>query len=184
MVAFASPEDLAVYLRTATADEAAAGNPDILDTVAAVQALDLATGSIQADCHWAIAQETVTGIYRLRGSALHLPTLHLTAVTAVRLNDGPLLTRGQDYDWETTGRVEFHRWTAWARSTTAAITYTHGYDPVPPAIRGACLERAAQTYLNPAGHLSESLGGVSTTYARRPPAEDPRLAPYILMAGA
>lgn len=187
MAAFATAAHLATYLRTATADEAAAGSPDILDTAVAEQALDAATGYIRGWCHWSITEETVTETYRLRSNVLDLPTLRLTAVTLVSLNGGPNLTVGRDYVWDRSGRVEFLAWTVWARTTGVTITYTHGWPEPPEEVRGVCLELAAQLYGNPARNLSEGAagaGGVSTTFGRIVTDGDPRLARHLLMAGA
>ena len=177
---FATPTDLATYLRTATSEEAADGSPDILDTALALQLLDSATGYIQGACHWHIAPvETVTTRMRLSNNVLDLPTMRLTAVGALNIDGSANLIRGRDFDFDETGRVEVFSYLlgGWGRTKYAQITYSHGYAEVPDAVRGVCLEMAAQAYPNPSRHLSETVETTTTVFAR-PTDFDVRLAPY------
>lgn len=180
-MAFATPLQLANHLRTATSDEAAQGSPDVLDTARALQALDSATGTIQDECHWHIAPAaTVTSRLRVTSSTLHLPTMHLTAVSSLSVAGSQPLVADRDFGWDETGRVELWWQIVGWRSTYATITYTHGWDTAPAGIVAVCLERAATMYDNPYGYLSETADTVTTVYGRALTDLDYRLAPYRL----
>jgi hypothetical protein len=65
------------------------------------------------------------------------------------------------------------------------LTYTHGFNPVPDAVKAVCLERAAQTYVNPEMLVSATRGSVVDVFRRsgdasQELASDPRVAAYVL----
>jgi hypothetical protein len=182
MEPFATPTELATYLRTATQDEATAGSPDVLDTGVALQALELASGDIRAVCGWSISRETVTEpLAAWSFGKVFLPTLHLVSVTITA--DATTLTVNTDYTFTANGTITplRNRYVA----TLAEITYTHGYEPVPSAIKSVVLERAARIYSNPQQLVSATVGGVTDVFSRASApsqdlASDPRVQAYML----
>lgn len=176
-MAFASPADLAQFLQTATEADATAGDPNVLDTAIAQQALDSATATIVAACGWPILTETTTVLTRACPTIL-LPTLRLTAVGSVVDQAGNTVTPAL-YSWEEWGELTL--WGSWwsqrqiintgiATSHTPwnrlAITFTHGYDTVPAAVKDVCLELAASRYNNPTNLASTSRLGAVDVFRR------------------
>lgn len=174
----ATPAELATFLQKATQDEINAGNPDVLDTGVALQALASASGAVRAVCGWSVSQETVTET--LVGDGwVFLPTLYLTALSATV--GGTPLASGTDLVWYRNGTVRL----LWHRSgTPVTLTYTHGFSPVPDEVRAVVLELAAQTVENPLQMASSTVGGVVDVFSRSSGSDDlaadPRLAPYRL----
>jgi hypothetical protein len=167
---FATPAELATHLQTATEDEFDAGNPDVLDTGVAIQALTSATAEIRGVCGWSITQETVTDEPVEVERHISLPTLYLTAVSISY--EGNVLPTDA-YRWRRSGMIDMSPWrmlvinrTGANRWTDLLFTYTHGYVTVPPVVKAICLERAAFKYVNPAANLSETRSTVVTVYAR------------------
>jgi hypothetical protein len=172
--AFASPAELATFLRTASQVEADAGSGDVLDTGTALLALSSASGAIRSVCGWSISQETVTEMFTL-GQTVFLPTLNLTAVSVPSAVDGVA--------WSRNGTVRLSNLYPFAAS--AVVTYTHGYDPVPDAVKAVCLELAARHYINPEQMMSVTRGSVTDVFSYRSDPgtslkDDPRLQPFML----
>jgi hypothetical protein len=155
MASFAAPADLADYLQDQN-----------LDTTAAQQALDIATGVIRSIAGWSISQETGVELTLdgRGGRRLYLPTLLLTAVTSI-VEDGETLTFGDDYRWSRSGTVRrVGIGQVWPyEEQSIVITFTHGYNPVPDEIIGLCLALAGRQYENPEGLRSWSVDGLSET---------------------
>src|SRR5215207_344073 len=104
LASLATPAELATYLQTATAAEAAAGNPDVLDTARAQLLLDNASADIRSACGgWSITQETVTAqrVYPGTSGYIFIPTRRLTAFT-MTIN-AVTAVDGTDYTWEIDG---------------------------------------------------------------------------------
>lgn len=138
MSAFASSTDLQNWLQLST-----------VNTAAAELALNVASSTIRTWCGWPISEEEdVTAVLDgTGGRTLWLPTLKLTAVSSVEVDADPL-TVGTDFDWTSYGKlIRSGRWPSTPRSVE--VTYTHGYEVVPDAVKGACLMVAARAYNNP-----------------------------------
>lgn len=184
MASFATPAELATYLQTATAAEATAGNPDVLDTARAQLLLDNASAEIRAVCHWNISQETVTGqrVYPGLTGYIRIPTLRLTALTMTF--NGVAAVDGTDYSWTVNGggTVTVSRW--FTSSDVVLATYTHGYATTPAELKALCEERAAAAYANPPGYRSEHIDSVVTVYGGPDLRTDPRLSDYKLLGVA
>jgi len=196
-MAFASPAELAQFLQTATEADATAGDPNVLDTAIALQALDSATAAIVTACGWSVLTETATVVERACQTIL-LPTLKLTAVTSITDQVSNLISPTL-YQWEEWGELTL--WgTWWSRRQVVnsgaatsfppwnrlTITFTHGYDTVPAAVKAVCLELAASTYNNPTNLASTSRLGAVDVF-RRSASDggvdldgDARLDPYRL----
>lgn len=194
MISLATPTELAVYLQTATSDEAAAGNPNVLDTVVAEQALASASAKIRGAAGWSITEETATRtVYTW--DRIFLPVMNLTSVTVTVA--GVPVTEGSVFVDTQLAMVDFNPWLSpwfpraspWFPGDGAVVTYTAGFDPVPDGPKALCLELAAGIYSNPEGDVQSVYGQV--TEQHRPPATaanpedlrvDARLAPYVVMA--
>lgn len=189
---FATPEQLATRLGTATQAEADAGSPDVLDTLRALDALTGASGDIRSACRWSISQET-GATYTVTDwpcQRVYLRTMHLTAAT-VAVGASPLV-EGTDFTFDPAGWVDFNPGNTWWLQprvfgwTAVTITYSHGYATVPDEVVTLCLELAAQRYENPQGLLSTGRGDVSEVFARDltvdglPRLIRARLARYVL----
>lgn len=171
---FASPEELATFLRTASQVEADAGSGDVLDTGTALLALASASGAIRSVCGWSISQETVTETFTL-GQTVFLPTLNLTAVSVPSAVDG--------VSWSRNGTVRLLN--KYPFPAAAAVTYTHGFDPVPDEVKAVCLEQAARIYINPEQMMSVTRGQVTDVFSYRSDPgtslkDDPRLSRFML----
>lgn len=155
MASFATPSDLATFLR------------ETVDTAAAQQALDLATARIKARTGQTFT--VVTGdVVVLEGGdwLLRLPQRPVTAVTLVETSNGyaPLTyttaalgtqyrVLGSELTWLGRGLTSpGYVWPAQVR-----VTYSHGYATLPDDIRECCLVLAQDRYSNPAGLTSETV---------------------------
>jgi hypothetical protein len=131
------------------------------------QQLAWASERIRAYCGWHIypsIEQTAT-FDTLGGSVLMLPTLRLTAVTAVALADGTDLNVDDDLTWSEAGMLR--RATCWAWPSgfrQVAVTFEHGYEALPGGLAEVCAAAATRAPAQLASVTAESVGGVSRTY--------------------
>jgi hypothetical protein len=173
-VAFATTDDLRVELgiTTFTEDQEAR----------ALRRIDGATGAIQRYTRQTI-ELTSGDVAILTGSwtpALVLPELPVTAVTSVVI-DGETLTADTDYQFDgqrTLWRGDaVHDWSDWpwryprphechwgGPETKITVTYSHGFDPVPPEVVEICVAMALRGWDTPTGATSETIGSWSASY--------------------
>lgn len=160
---------------------------ETLDQQAATAALVEASGMIAGYCGWNITQETVTDA-AVDGTGtrdIWLPTLRLTDVASVEM-DGQSLTYDTHYTWTINGRL--HRPSGWPhRPRLLTVTYTHGHERVPDAVRGVCVALALRI-LDGTSHLSRlTVGAVTESYdpalnrAGLSPDEHATLGPYRIL---
>lgn len=187
MIPLATPTELATYLQTATQAEADGGNPNVLDTAVATQAIESASGKIRSAAGWSITEETFTRTFTSYTGRFFLPSLHLTAVS-MTVAGAAVAAERFTFDQDT-GEVSLAPYWSWPLGPLA-VTYTSGYPEVPDPIRGLCLEIAAGLYSNPSQAVSITYGNVTETYLRQgaPGIEDlrqdQRLSPYVYMGFA
>jgi hypothetical protein len=127
--------------------------------------LTTASGLVEAAARMPLALVTddVLTIRGSRESRILLPGRPVVAVTAVTL-DGAAVTGG----WHVADD-ELVRPGGWGCERDAlVITYTHGHDPIPDAIKAIVLELAARVWTNPGGVISQRLGQAQVTYAVGP----------------
>lgn len=130
--------------------------------------LEAASGVVRTYCGWSISAETVEGQPRDGdgSSLLLLPTLRLTAVTAVVLA-GRALVDGVDFDWSTAGiiqRLPYGR--CWPHKKRAIVTsYRHGYVLVPAEIKAVVVALAARSATAPAGLVQQTVGAITYRWA-------------------
>jgi hypothetical protein len=195
---FATPDDLAEFLQTATQAEADAGDPNVLDTTIALRALQAATDDIVAICGWSITAETGVSITVDPRQRVQLPTLYLTNVQSVTNQFGHVVATALYY-WEEWGEIHF--WGGWWGDRTVintaeypvyghdrlTIVFDHGFPTVPAVVRNVCLEQAAESVVNPLKLASFSRVGVQDIHRLRadvgnPLDVDERLNAYRLAA--
>lgn len=121
--------------------------------------------AIRRYCGWHIAPEiTETIVLDGDGSRhLWLPSLHVTAVTAVT-NGDTVLDVTDDLDWSETGFIELRcsRWTE--RPRRISVELTHGYEEIPADLVELAVSLAARAASSPSGAISEHAGQVSLTF--------------------
>lgn len=168
-MAFATEEDIATRLGRALSDIEAATVSDLLDQ---------ATGLIQGEAKQTITLVTDDEI-TLRGSRdreIILPERPVVSVSSVTLNGQALTT---DSDWYVDGDKLIRRrmildvahglyseqigwgFPAWA----LVVTYTHGYETIPDAIRAVTISLVVRSFVNPGGVMMERLGQAQMQYA-------------------
>lgn len=92
---------------------------------------------------------------------LLLPAAPVVAVTEVKLDDVAIT------DWELAEDGRLRRWSGWPNAyRNVAVTYTHGYDPVPEDVSDAVLDAAEGTLNANPGVTSMAVGGESVTFDR------------------
>lgn len=120
-----------------------------------------ATGAVRSYCGWVISSTTET--FTLDGDGgglLFLPSLHVRDVTAVRV-------AGEEqtgYAWSVNGTVEALG--CWKRGRrNVEVDAVHGYEQVPGDVVDVVLAVALRGALNPAGTVSESFAGATSSWA-------------------
>lgn len=164
-MAFAAASDLASRLGiTLTEDE----------QVRADALLGLATGVIKGEAGQEIERVEDDEI-TLRGTRerrILLPERPVVSVSSVTIDEVEIASTGWFVDGDHLVRrsswldfmdgLDFEGWDVAAAEI--AVTYTHGYDPVPGAIKAICLEAAVRAYVNPGSVGQESYGSERTSY--------------------
>lgn len=127
--------------------------------------IDQATAEVRRYCGWHITP-SVTESVTVDGSGhtfVSLPSLHVTAVTAVTENG--VLLDSSSYEWSTIGQLwRPWPWTGHYRSVTASIT--HGFPDVPEDVRAVVLAVAARAKASPDGVTRRQTGAVSESYSQ------------------
>ncbi|MFE2936668.1 hypothetical protein [Streptomyces sp. NPDC059278] len=154
---WAAADDLRAYLRL-----------DAIDEPAAEEVIKAAEMVIRGGLGQVIDQ--VQGdILHLVGTGhrvLNLPEMPVTAVTSVTVDD-QALTKGVDYRWNRYG-ILTRLGACWPLDADVEITYTHGYEPIPPLLVQVCLQVAGRAWVNPKEAVSsESLGDYSVSYDKQ-----------------
>lgn len=121
-------------------------------------------------CGWHIAP-SITQTVRVDGAggrSLWLPTLLITAVTAIT-NDGQALDVDADIDWSADGWIELrHR--CWShRPRSIEVTMTHGHVSTPENLVGLIAQIASRAVSSPTGTVREQAGSVSLQHGLTAP---------------
>lgn len=175
-MAFATADDLRVELGLSAFTED--------QETRAVRRLDAATGAIQRFTRQTIERVSgdvaiLTGTWQ---SGLVLPELPVVSIASVVV-DGETLTADADYIfdgqrtmWRGSTAWSWEEWTwrfPYPRATDShwggpetkvTVTYTHGFDPVPPEVTEICLNMAARGWDTPTGVTREQIGSWSAQY--------------------
>lgn len=133
-------------------------------TATEAERLEQAESLVRGFCGWHIApSRTVTAgtVRAYGGRTLFLPSLYVTDVSDVS-DDGSALTVEDDYTWSTSGVLT--RTCGWS-DALVTVTYTHGYEVVPPEVT-AVVQAIAQRAVNNPGGLatSRTIGPFSESY--------------------
>lgn len=130
------------------------------DDAAAARAITAATAAIQGYCHQRIERvedDKVTLDVFGAGDRLFLPELPVAAVSAV-VEDGVELDAGEDYVLGRHGII-YRIGQEWMIGVQAvAVTYTHGYAPLPADVVDVCTRAASRAYQ--AGLRAAETGGI------------------------
>lgn len=158
-MAFATEAELEDYL----------GGTDV-PTGQATLLLDLATGAIRewTDQRISPTQQRVETFHNApRRWALPLPHPPAVAVTVDQVVDDGTTLDAADYRLEPTNELvkvnadgDLRTW-----SGTVEVTYTHGFDQPPDAVKAATLAMASRGIANPHGTQSIKVGDYSETFA-------------------
>lgn len=104
-------------------------------------------------CGWHVAPSvTVTESHDIARGLIVLPTLHLTGVASIGLDDHQL--PDDEYSWGSGGGIEVHTVGYWP---AALVTYTHGHQAVPDNVATIGYE-LAQRALDTVGGNTKDFG--------------------------
>jgi hypothetical protein len=163
---FATPDELATRLGVSFSEE---------EENRAGELLVLASGLIQREAKQLI--ERVEGdILIRRGTSadrVRLPERPVVSISAVTLDAVPFT---EEIDWYLEGD-ELVRTSSAPSSTSFGlsggwgdagrileITYTHGFDPIPDAVKAVCLEATVRVWGNPGSVMQERYGSEQVSY--------------------
>lgn len=173
-MAYATAADLASFLQVPS-----------VDTATAELILDIVAVSIDDWCGQPLAQQSLSGLL-LDGTGaaeIVLPGFPVNSVASIETlsADGTwkLLSDGVDFTWSASGVVR-RRWPhantgalvvpAWPSGPSSIrVSYNRGTGTVKSSIKGVNLAAAARMMTNPAGLLSEQIGGMQLRYSAKTP---------------
>jgi hypothetical protein len=145
-------DDLAAYLQRD------------LDRITAELALQAASGVVRDYCRWQISEETATFVVNGSGSTLlRLPTLRLTDVTEIRVDDE--IIDAAEYRWTEGGLIERPAYGCPRKFRCVQVDATHGWAIIPDAVRAVVLTLASRYYVNPENLLSKTVGSITRTFS-------------------
>lgn len=135
-----------------------------VDDAAALLAVAGASGAVRSYCRWVLTEELEATLHAAgTGSrVLGLPTLMLTAVTAVRV-DGELLDE-EDYQWAQRGQLYRPAPACWPLWSRIEVDCDHGYPAAPDAVQIVALGVAARYLSNPESLRDATTATVTRTY--------------------
>jgi hypothetical protein len=147
------------------------------ETTRANTLLSLASGLIQGETRQQIelVEDDELAVRGLVEGRILLPERPVVSVAAVSLNGEAVPSGGYYLDGDTLVRGG-GGWTAWldaqdgiggrwgSNRTPLTVTYTHGYETIPDAIKAVCIEAAVRAYVNPGSVEQEAYGSERTSY--------------------
>lgn len=133
----------------------------------------LAVGAMVAYCGWD-PSTSVTGTVRLDGNGtrlLALPSLYVTAVTAVSVTDQwgtvttPTIGPGTEIGWSANGCLTWNGVGGWPEGQqNVAVTYTGGYDMLPDDLDAAVASLSKRTSAATFGATSRRMGTAAVNF--------------------
>jgi hypothetical protein len=129
---------------------------DATEYASAEQALKVATSLIQGYLGYPVfhVEDDVVVLFP-KGHLVLLPGPPVTDVSSVTSDGEPV-----EFVLRPAGVLRLTgRW-----SELVTVTYSHGHDPIPDAIKGACLSNAKRAVINPLALRQETTGPFSVTY--------------------
>jgi hypothetical protein len=151
MTQFATADELAARLGVEFTDD---------ETTRANTLLELASGTVQAAArqHIELVTDDQLTMPGTRETAILLPERPVVAATAS-------INGVQVTDFDVRDEEALVRRGGWGgTSDTVTVTYTHGYDPVPDAIKALTLEAVVRVWVNPGSVMAERYGSEQVTY--------------------
>lgn len=151
-----------------------------------------ASAWVRAYCGWHIypSQDDTVTVNTAGGQLLLLPTLYMTALGPVILTADSSTVDPTTLSWSQNGSVAYKPCQdVWPQPcwpvglSTVTVTFTHGYDEVPDAIKAVTVAIAKRMLSQLSGVQSEQAGMVLRTYADADvlsPAESAALNRYRL----
>lgn len=148
---------------------------DSLDETYAARARAKGTATVQALVGHPIYQVVDDEVTLLAAGqrVLQLPHWPVTAVKSVTVDGHPMVAA--DFDFTRTGellRTGARYGRSWGHGLVTVV-YTHGYELIPDPVKEVAIELAAASYVdeNPAGLVSETIGGYSVRYGTADPVD-------------
>ena len=163
MHALATPEQLGSFLQ----------QPIAVDDPTALLMLDIASGMVR-DYLQTDLDHTVDDVHVLdpeEGAFVTLGESPILEISKLEIYDGTTWTVVPKTEYVASPRlgivsaVKTSMITFPKRPETWRVTFTHGFETIPPTIVGVVLGIAARFFTAPDGITSESLGGYSVSYA-------------------
>lgn len=177
MAAFADLEDVATYL---------AVDESTLDADQVELLLDIASNAIRDEAGGQVIEQVTDDQIELRGvwaPDLWLPQFPVTAVDSIAVDGNELAATS--YRFSSDGRVTRYPGAGineapldgpdgtgpchWGGpDLLVAVTYTHGYEEIPPSVKGICLDLVKRAIRTPdAGAIiQETVASYSVSYSR------------------
>lgn len=135
--------------------------------------LTLASGLIQREARQDIGlvEDDVFATRATREQSILLPERPVVSVSSVTVGgsgvtdwylDGDELVRRSGWEVSLNGIEGTAGWGS--RNVPLVVTYTHGYNPVPDAIKAVCLEAVTRVWVNPGSVMSERYGSEQVAY--------------------
>lgn len=156
MAAFATTDEFAIFLGRA-------GLGELANLAQAEQALAFATGLVQeytGQHLFYVADDTVELWPRNGGQVVVLPEMPAVSVSAVLDEDGEpvgwTLRPGGVLRLDST------------QSGPVTVTYSHGYETIPNAVKAATMQTASRLTTNPTEVRQQAAGSFSVTYGSAP----------------
>lgn len=158
----------------ASSDELASmSNDESLDSLRGVLLLEQASAVIQTYCRQTF-DRVVDDEVELRGTwagRLQLPERPVESVSAVAVDGTAIddyrrvrdvLFRGRQDAWNVRNKSSRGHWGG--PESVVTVTYTHGWEIVPGAVKAVCLQVAARAAVNPRAATQESIGDWSASW--------------------
>lgn len=131
---------------------------DSIDAVRAELLLANASAAIRAEVGQVLSLVTDDEVtVDPDGGLLLLPEIPVLSVSAVTVDDVAL----DPTAWHVRRSGVLRVTSVLYPTSTVQVTYTHGLDPLPDALRGLCLQIAGRLYSNPESLTSETVGAWS-----------------------
>lgn len=133
-----------------------------------VDQLAYASAFVRAYCGWHITPSLTeaTTLDTNGGTVLLLPTLHLTGLGAVTYTDqAATVVPPANLTWSEKGLVSLEKFGSWPVGlSTVTVSFTHGYDVVPDAVRAVTVALAKRIPAQMDSVTAGTVGGVSWQY--------------------
>lgn len=134
--------------------------------------VEAAAESVRDAAGWHIApSRTETARIATEGRTLTLPSLYVTAVSAIRdVTDAANVVDVTDFEWDTNGVIRLGYAVVWGWSwrcrRTFEVDFTHGYDICPAPLLPVIAARAQQNPVTQVGQVRFATADTITALSR------------------